>query len=96
MKNFDVETYLGGNQSSPTTFQRWETLKCKKCKVKPKTIKREKKFNSTETGRGTLDTEWERITIKCLKCGVTEEYDGDSTESDGSYYSNEERRVYGP
>jgi hypothetical protein len=94
IKSFQYFEYWGGSVNNPNLFADWETLQCDKCNIKPEKLKSEKKHSSEMTDRGRLGRRWEKVTIQCPKCKAIAEYETDAAESDESYYSNEERRVY--
>lgn len=94
MKIKRKEKIAGGTKENPY-YKEYGPYLCVKCDVKAKTIKTEDRSSSTPIlGRGILIRKWEEITYKCPKCNVEEIVCGYVYESDGSYYSNEERRVY--
>jgi len=67
---------------------------CDKCKIVAKRILVEPKSSSSVDERGTLITSWDEITVKCRRCKRTGVYSDNYREEDGTYYSNEERRVF--
>ncbi len=67
---------------------------CDKCKVVAKS-RVTPKSSSFDDERGTLITSWEEIKLKCPRCKRTGVYNDNHRETDGTYYSNEERRVHG-
>lgn len=95
MKNFKKDKQLiGGTRTHPVYYEIGK-YKCIKCKINAKEISRKPQHSSNATlGRGRLNTDWKEITLQCPNCKKVEKYDTERIESDGSYYSNEERRVY--
>lgn len=93
-KHFNYLEHWGGAVNAPDLFADWDTLKCNKCDIKPIQIDTKEKFCSTMTDRGRLNKKWDEVTIQCQKCKAEEKYNTESIESDGSYYSNEERQAY--
>ncbi len=84
----------GGTKSHPY-FEEYGSYLCTKCGVKAKKIKTNKRSSSSATASGgRLNKDWEETLYRCPKCNKEETIDGYIHESDGSYYSNEERRVY--
>ena len=86
---------ITGGTKDHTYFEEYGPYLCTKCNVEAKKIKTEKKSNSTITDRGRLNQEWEETLYKCPICNEENTIEGYIHESDGNYYSNEERRVYG-
>lgn len=96
MKNFKKDKVIGGGTKSTPYYKDVGKYKCIKCRVDAKEISR-KPQSSREAwpGGGVLKRDWEIITYQCPKCEITEKHETETIESDGSYYSNEELRVYG-
>ena len=84
----------GGTRSRPY-FEEYGPYLCKECGVKVEKIKTKKcSCISATLGGGRVRGEWDETTYGCPKCKGEVTIDGYVHESDASYYSNEERRVY--
>uniref|UniRef100_A0A6M3JI30 Uncharacterized protein n=1 Tax=viral metagenome TaxID=1070528 RepID=A0A6M3JI30_9ZZZZ len=95
MRKFIKNKKLSGGTKSHPFYTEVGNLKCVECNVDAKIISKKKQSHTEHfTGRGALKTEWDVITWECPKCGNTEKEETGYSESDASYYSNEERRVY--
>ena len=84
---------VGGTKTHPY-FKDYGPYLCLKCNVEVTKIKVDKRSSSEVTDRGKLNRRWEETLYRCPKCNKEETIHGYVHESDGSYYSNEERRVY--
>ncbi len=94
MENFKKDTIISGGTKDHPYHKEIGEYKCILCKIDVETISTESRFRQRETMRGTLNMNWDEVTVKCPKCEKQETYDDLYQESDGNYYSNEERRVY--
>jgi len=94
LEQFKKDTIIDGGTKEHPYHKEIGEYKCISCKVDAKVIKKKACSNQQVTMRGKLNTDWNEITIKCPKCKKQETYDTHHMESDGNYYSNEERRVY--
>lgn len=91
---FRKEEGMGGSIVNPTMMTSDDVF-CEKCKVAADKIKKTPKSSSEMVaGGGTLGRHWNEVVIKCPVCGRTGVVDEGYRETDESYYSNEERRVY--
>lgn len=96
LKKFKKDKKIGGGTRDHPYYVDVGEYKCIECKVDADEISRKSQRSSQYfTGRGKFNYDWEIITYQCPKCKRTEKHETEAIESDGSYYSNEERRVYG-
>lgn len=84
---------VGGTRKHPY-FKEYGAYLCSECNVATKKVKVEDKSSSTMTDRGRLNMDWKETTYKCPKCNKEKTISGYVHESDGNYYSAEERRAY--
>ncbi len=87
------ELGMGGSRVNPKMVTSDEVF-CEKCNIAVQKFNDKKVKRHTMTDRGRLNQSEVEKDIKCPKCGRTGKVSEDYDESDGNYYSNEERRVY--
>ncbi len=95
MKKFKKKEVIAGGTKNNPYYEEVGEYKCIDCNIEAEEISRKPQHSSEAwPGGGRLNRDWEMIVYKCPKCKKTEKHETESIESDGSYYSNEERRAY--
>lgn len=96
MKNFKKRERLAGGTENTPYYEEYGKYRCFYCNIDAKEINKKERY-TTEAwpGGGKIGYSWSEITLQCPKCNKKEIYDTPTIESDASYYSNEECRIYG-
>lgn len=87
-------SHMGGGVNNPEPVYTGP-IQCQECGVNAITLNTKKKSHRESGFRGTLETSWIEVHLKCPKCKKAGTYNMDHDEKDVTYGSNEEIRVFG-